>query len=408
MRRSHLNEVDSAKTDALTDGSGSGPILFLAQLPPPHHGQSAVAQSVHDILKTDAGTPIEHLWRGGAADAKDVGKKRLSKYFAFASFLIQLLWLFVSGRRYRLVYLGMAPWAHTAIRDALLAGVSKLVAKRVWLHVHGDGLEEILDGRSLKNRVIRRLIANTELIAITKDTYFLGVQSGVFARVIDLPNIAGDPGEFDRTPREPLTVSCLGNLDPRKGVLDFVETIGSLKADGHSVTASVVGGPTAQMSAEDLREFVSDCGLFATIEVTGRVSETRKTAILSKTDVFLYLSRHDLAPIALIEALAHGAVPIVLDIGGLADMVGAHFAKNVLPAHLTGEALFSEAKRIIAGYGSDPDRLFADKNAARRRYLDEFSPTRYRTRILAELNDPPVKTRPGAGAVATRPAELRQ
>ncbi|MCW2309950.1 glycosyltransferase family 4 protein [Rhodobium gokarnense] len=371
--------------------AGNRAVLFLAQLPPPHHGQSAVAATVKGILERDAGLDVVQKWRGGAASNNDVGKRSLGKYFGFLALLLDLAFMLVSGRRFRLAYLGMAPWAHTAIRDALLAGMARLLADRVWLHVHGDGLEAILTGTGRKAALMRFLLRGTELIAITADTGRLGRRSGLFSHVIDLPNIAADPGARATAPHSPLTVGCLGNLDPRKGVLDFVDAIGRLENSGIPVAATMVGGPTAQLSVEDLKARVAERGLSDSITVTGRVTEDDKSRILGGLDVFLYLSRHDLAPLALIEGLAHGAAPIVLDVGGLAEMVGPRLAGNVLDPALTGTALLDEIETIFAAYKADPALLERDKAAARTQYLKEFSPDRYRNRVLKELSWDPTQ-----------------
>jgi len=380
-----MRTIQTSAPKAVPEG---GRVLFLAQLPPPHHGQSAVAEMVAGILRDEAGLELHHMWRGGAKGASDVGKRTLSKYVEFASFMLALLWMVVTGKRFQLGYLGMAPWAHTLLRDAILAGFAKLLCTRVWLHVHGDGLARILNDDGWKMRLVRRLIAGTELIAITTDTARTGSASGVFSRVIDLPNICADPGHAAPEVLQPMTIGCLGNLDPRKGVLDFVDAVERIVATGTPVQAFIVGGPTAQLSVEDLRGRIAARGLERTITVTGRVSEEEKSRILRELDVFLYLSRHDLAPIALIEALAHGAAPIVLDIGGLREMVGAGFAKNILLPSLDHTELMSAIVKIIAAYRSDPVSLLAHRAAARARYVTEFSPARYRRRILAELGRP--------------------
>ncbi|MCH8240050.1 MAG: hypothetical protein IIB62_08380, partial [Proteobacteria bacterium] len=75
-------------------------VLFLAQTPPPHHGQSAVAALVRDVFETDAGMIVDQRWRGGAQSNTEIGKKTLGKYLGFARLLIELFTLFIIDRRY--------------------------------------------------------------------------------------------------------------------------------------------------------------------------------------------------------------------------------------------------------------------------------------------------------------------
>lgn len=360
------------------DRSVTRDVLFLAQLPPPHHGQSAMAAAVHEVLAVRPGCRIEHHWDGGARSNEDVGKRSVGKYLGFARLLAHLSRMRAERRRFGIAYLGMAPWAHTAIRDALLAAMAKRIADRVWLHVHGDGLQPILEGRTRRDRLIRRLIRGTELIAITADTAGTARRSGIFSAVLDLPNQAADPGEKRRLPPKPLALACLGNLDPRKGVLDFVCTIDKARREGLPVTGRMVGGPTSALSVEAMRAKVAERGLADDLVVTGRVSEEEKSRILAGSHVFLYLSRHDLAPLALIEALAHGSAPIVLDVGGIAEMVGGELRHNVLDPSLKGEELADAVAWRLEAYLADPARLEKDRQAARRRYEARYSPEKFR------------------------------
>lgn len=367
-------------------GAKNGSVLFLAQTPPPHHGQSAIAALMRDAFAADAGMTVDQKWRGGAHDNEDVGKRSLAKLAGFAGLLAELALLALAGRRYDIAYLGMAPWAHTAMRDALLAGFGKLLARRTLIHVHGGGLEQILDGRGLANAMMRRLLRGTEIISITDSLAEQARASGLFRRVLGLPNMAPDPGSRPALRNTRLKIACLGNLDPRKGVLEFVDVVASLAARGLPVEAVVVGGATGQLSVADVKARAAEKGAADCIDVTGWVSERRKSALLSEADVFLYLSRHDLAPVALIEALAHGCAPIVLDIGGLREMVGPQLSGNVITAPSTGA---SQAALVrIERYAAEPQLLERDKERARRRYLEAFSPQTFRQRVRLLVTDP--------------------
>ncbi len=359
----------------------TGDVLFLAQLPPPHHGQSAMAAAVHEVLAGQPGWRVEHHWEGGARSNEDVGKRSPGKYLGFGRLLARLARMRASGRRFDIAYLGMAPWAHTAIRDALLAAMARRIAGRVLIHLHGEGLTPILDGKTRRDRLIRRLITGCELIAITAGTAETARGAGVFSAVLHLPNQAADPGEKRQLPARPLALACLGNLDPRKGVLDFTAAIEKARREGLPVTGHMVGGPTSALGVDEMRSKVAERGLAGDLVVTGRVSEEDKSAILAGAHVFLYLSRHDLAPLALIEALAHGMAPIVLDVGGIAEMMGAELRHNVLAPSLKGEELADAVTWRLEAYLADPARLERDRSAARRRYEACYSPDRFRAAL---------------------------
>ena len=359
-------------------------VLFLAQTPPPHHGQATIAALVRDVLETDADMIVDQRWRGGAQSNRDVGKKSIGKYFGFAGLLIELFFLFIIGRRYDFAYLGIAPWAHTAMRDALLAGLAKRLSKRTWIHVHGNGLTELIEKPGATGFLARWLLSGTEVIAITDDACRKASASGLFARVLPLANMSADPGDPVERTQDVLTIACLGNLDPRKGVLDFVDVVSAVARHDTGVQAVIIGGETAQLGVDDVKARAASLGAGGKIQVTGWVTEERKTALLANADVFLYLSRHDLAPVALIEALAHGCAPIVLDIGGLAEMVGPELSSNVI-SHANASTALVCAEAMIRNYRLDKAALSRDKARGRERYLKTYSPQIFRKTILEFL-----------------------
>ena len=117
--------------------------------------------------------------------------------------ICSLLGLFVRRKRFDVAYLGVAPWAHTILRDAILVLLAKLVSRRVWVHVHGDGLEKFTRPKTLMQRIVRRVLGGTELLAITGNTVALGKNSGIFSSVIYLPNFAKDHGEAKKSKSGP-------------------------------------------------------------------------------------------------------------------------------------------------------------------------------------------------------------
>lgn len=366
-------------------GPSAGRVLFLAQLPPPRHGQSAMAEIMYGIFKHDAGFDIVHKWRGGARDIHDIGKRRIAKYIGSAGLIIELALMALLGRRFALVYLGMVPWAFTALRDALLVHLAKRLGSRTWVHVHGDGLDQILNGSGLKNRLMRRLLSGTEIIAITSDTARIASRASVFRRVIELPNMAFGPGIANTSFTPPLTIGCLGNLYPRKGFLEFIDVTAALISDGIPVRAVIVGRPTPLLTVEALRSKAAALGIADHVVITGWINEQARNEILADLDIFFHLSRHDLAPVALIEAMSHACVPIVLDVGGMLEMVGSDLSDNVLNPKQSKETLTGQIKSIVAGYNSDMVRLEGDKKAARARYSAEYCPHRFRERVLGYL-----------------------
>ncbi len=372
-------------------------VLLLAQLPPPVHGVTTMTRHVRDTLRGMGGVSVEQQWTGGATSLVDVGRGSLAKAVQFARFVIALALRPFSQPKVDVAYLTMAPWAKTAIRDAILAACAKRLSRRTLVHVHGEGLESMLADTSLRARLIRRMLAGTELLAITARCRETGAGSHVFTRTWALPNVSPDPGSRPVAASRPLSsglvCGTLGNLDPRKGVLSFVDAIAAAKSAGLPVTGRLVGGGTPHLSPDALAAVIHDKGLDDVITVEGPRYGQSKADFLHDLDVFLYLSRHDHAPLVLIEAMAHGAVPICLDTGGIAEIMGTALAPNLIRRNLDSAHMQSEVLRRLEVYASNPAALAADRKAARRRYLEAYTEAAFASSLASIVwNDPASRT----------------
>lgn len=382
-----LKAVDERAVRDLREPAPRHRVLFLAQMPPPIHGVTTISRRVRAMIEAMPGYEVEHLWLGGARTLHDVGKASLRKVTGFGWLLSRLATRAATGKRYDFTYQTLAPHGDAALRDGILISLSKRLTKRALVHLHTQGLEEILAGESRRQRLLRSMIAGTELIAISGHVAEMARRSGIFSRVHDLPNLVIDPGGPDYAPNARLQCGYLGNYDERKGVLRFIDSIAAIKEAGVPVDACIAGGPTKHLSADDVRAYATRRGVGDVVEVLGFVSEAQKHEMFRRLDLFIYPTDHDLAPLVVLEAMALGAVPIVFDTGGLREMVGPDFADHVV-AEKRDAAVFTAAIAALAtGYARDPVRLAAAKTAARQRYETHYTPEIYERRLAAILHD---------------------
>lgn len=142
----------------------------------------------------------------------------------------------------------------------------------------------------------------------------LGVAPGrtaVLANAIDVDHFA--PGESDGKQYD---VVWLGRLGPEKNPLSFVDAVGRLVDDGVDFKAAIVGdGPL--MEATKAR--VDALDLHDTLDVEGWADDTAD--YYRRADTFVLTSHRDALPLALIEAMACGAVPITPRVGNVEDVV---------------------------------------------------------------------------------------
>ncbi|MEZ5856387.1 MAG: polysaccharide deacetylase family protein [Hyphomicrobiaceae bacterium] len=342
-------------------------------------------------LSSATAADIEVLWGGSAKDLADVDRKGLGKFLSFAGLNAAAAKRGLLGSRYDVAYLTFVPWAHTAIRDAIVAWWAKRLAGRVLLHLHGEGLELVTRASDAKTRLIRWLVAGSELIAITEAAAQEARSSNLFSAVHRLANTAGDPGPPEAVVGERLRLGFIANLDPRKGVLTFVDVLAALNEAGVPFDGHIAGASTRHLSTDDLERQLAQRGLSGLVTVHGGVSGEAKRQFFRGLDALVYLSEHDHAPIVIVESLSHGLVPFVMDTGGVAEMVGPHFARHVMPRGAAKEDLIARIAALLAAYQGEPQTLAADRKAARERYLEAFSEPLFNAQLDEIFRLPPAK-----------------
>ena len=371
-----------------------GRVLFLAQLPPPIHGLSVVSQKVHNILK-DHGWQIDKRSPVSARSMQDIGKKSVGKFVELGAMLAGLVGSALIGRRYRLSYQTFTPWSHAALRDAFVAWLAGFVAQRVIVHVHTEGMDQLVNGNAWRERTLRRLLRGSEVVTITDEAAELARGGRIFSAIHQLPNAVPDPGEITFAPRDnqdPVRLVYLGNYDKRKGILDFVDVVAKVQERGVPVSAVVMGHPTHFVTERDLHNAIEAAGVAPLVSVIGPVGEEEKTRTFRESDLFVYPTRHDHAPLVLLEAMAHGVVPITLDAGGVRSLIGADLADNVSSHKADRELSLTVMTDRVCSYARSRDTLARDRQLARLNYFNRFRPELFEEGLLRifTLSDVPV------------------
>lgn len=115
----------------------------------------------------------------------------------------------------------------------------------------------------------------------------------------------------------PLRVAFVGRLVPLKGVDMLLEAAAPLIAE-NKIRVDVIGdGP----EMERLRKIVTEGAMEHGVRLDGWVEHTRLHERLCESDVFAFPSIREFGGGVLVEAMAMGLVPIVLDYAGPAEIV---------------------------------------------------------------------------------------
>lgn len=217
------------------------------------------------------------------------------------------------------VHINTAFEPRAIIRDLILAGRAKSAGLPVVLHVHnGKYVLNEFTSSALARRA-EKLLKNADKIVVLGNAErdnLLKRTPGLDITV--LPNAV----QVDKIP-EPerghgeKTIIFFGRLNVTKGLEDIVEVCRMLLEQGFKFKFACYGaGP-------DRDPFVSNMkGLLGEKFHDGGVAfGPRKWQALSEADIFLLPSRHEGLPMAMLEAMAAGCVPVVSDVGTITDVV---------------------------------------------------------------------------------------
>lgn len=118
------------------------------------------------------------------------------------------------------------------------------------------------------------------------------------------------------TPDREIDLVFLGRLNPIKQVDQFIQIVSEISHVVPFVRAVIVGDGALM---EELKAYADRLGVSGHIEFLGKIKDVER--ILACSKVFILTSKSEGLSIAMVEAMASGAVPVVADVGELRDLV---------------------------------------------------------------------------------------
>lgn len=317
---------------------GSRNILVIGPVPPPIHGQSL---AVRQLMDSELSRNFEFILLNKAilfSQIAEHGNFRAIKVLRDLQLISKLVFKLIVQSP-DICYLTMAQSRYGLLRDAFIIILSAIFCP-VIVHLHfGDFLFSINQLKSIESKLVEfsfRRIAK----AILLSERFIPILDGRIdpERICVIPNGlrdtgAGHPPLINQS-QDAIKILFLSNLQPEKGLWDFLLVLGHLKKAGVRFSAVVAGAfPTEKIQAEALK-LVSDLDLQNSISLPGEVSGRAKDNFLANADVFVFLPNQlEGQPLVIIEALRAGLPIIATPQGGIPDMVIDGQNGYLVPVH---------------------------------------------------------------------------
>lgn len=168
-------------------------------------------------------------------------------------------------------------------------------------------------------------------------------------------------------PRCPLRVVYLGRLVPYKGADMLVEAASELLRAG-LLTLTIIGdGPERPR----IERMVRECGLHGRVRFTGWVQHDAAQQLLQEADVLGSPSIREFGGGVVLEAMAAGVVPMVVNYGGPAELVTPRTGYAIDIG--SREQIVARFRAGLSDIARDPSQLAPRSAAAQERAATQFT-----------------------------------
>ena len=212
----------------------------------------------------------------------------------------------------------------SAVRKGLLVALARARGVPTVVHVHGSGFLDWFDALPpVARRTLRWALRPDRLVVLSP-----GLRPEYLARlrmaddaVVALRNPVAWPATVPVRGVDPdgeVLALFLGRFGVRKGIYDLLEAVALLPADVRARFRLVAGGDGEE---EQVRSDVARLGIGDVVDVAGWIDRAARDALLARAEILVLPSSHEGLPMAVLEAMAWGLVPVVTPVGGLPGVV---------------------------------------------------------------------------------------
>jgi len=205
-------------------------------------------------------------------------------------------------------------------REYIINFWCRLIGTPVILHVHGG--QFITQGT--KNFIFMKLATtlfkqSKKVIVLSELEKRILKENFDFSKALVLPNSV-DTSIFNKRtkiqPKNQLTLLYLGRIEKNKGIMELIEALKLLKIDFSFRFVLCGTGPLVYYCITECKKILED-----NFEYKGVVSGDEKINAINHSDLFILPSYFEGLPMALLETMAAGVVPIVTNVGSMKHII---------------------------------------------------------------------------------------
>ena len=154
----------------------------------------------------------------------------------------------------------------------------------------------------------------------------------------------------------PFRLLYAGRLDVQKGLPRLERLARMIDASDQTIELTVLGGTTLHGEAPDFAPWVK--------RLEPEHDALALASIFAEHDVFVAPSRWEGVPLALLDAMAHGLVPVTTDVGAVGELISTSVDGFLVNADASDDAIAAEFFSRVRALCADPATLAAMSHAA--------------------------------------------
>lgn len=204
----------------------------------------------------------------------------------------------------------------------LVSRTLKLFGKKVILHNHAADFKGFYNGlpRLMKkwiNNTLKRVDINIVLSDSWLEWYREIVPDANWVVLRNAVPFEPDTSTIEKSKDNCRKVLFLGRMEARKGIFDLLDVIPGILKTGNRIKFMIAGdGEVKRVQATVREKKLDEC-----VNVAGWLDTKKARTAQGWADIFVLPSHNEGLPMALLESMAMGAVPIVSDAGGIGEVV---------------------------------------------------------------------------------------
>ncbi len=227
----------------------------------------------------------------------------------------------LNSREVAFVHINMPLEKAAIVRDAFFTLMCKLKRKKCLIHIHGGKYSKDYNiPFSLKYAVKCSLKYASHIIVLGEKelVFFQELYQVNNEKITVLQNCVGVPQNLSNNIKGKGTINLLylGRIDKNKGLQEILQALSSLSESVDFILHIAGDGNEREWFIKECKVRFGD-----KTQYHGVVSGDKKIQLLKLSHVFLLPSYFEGLPIALLEAMAFGVVPIVTRVGSIPEVV---------------------------------------------------------------------------------------